>query len=101
MQFYTTSNPDVLFDPIAGVGLQAGSKLHAEALAHVASGEAEIVPFPAPSVAAQRRAEYLASGLAWDAWHEAVIEFLGTLPNPTPKFAALWAKRDAVRRRVG
>lgn len=87
--YFTTKQPGVLHDPLEGFSFEEGSPAHERVLAEVAAGAAEIVdgPVVVPTVQAVTK----------DEWLEAVIEFLGTLPNHTPKFAALWAQRESSR----
>jgi hypothetical protein len=99
-QYYRTAQPGVIFDPVEGFGFEEGSPAHARYLAEVKAGEAELVDRPKASKGHRRRQAYQQDGLTADAWLEAVVEFLGTLEPKPPKFAALWAKREAVRSRV-
>lgn len=95
--YYTTSQPNCIYDPEANYCFLFGGERHQQMLVEVGTGTAQLLPWPEPTYADKRRLAYGESGLTSLGWLEAIVEFLGALPNPPAKFAELWAKREAIR----
>ncbi len=76
------------------------SPLYTAMTAEVNAGTSQVLPAPAPTYKEIRLSRYLDAGLTPDGWLEAVVEFLGTLPNQTTKFAQQWAIRQQIRAAV-
>lgn len=90
--YRATRDPSVVFDKQRGVSLPL-EKIQDD----VAEGRAVVFPFVPPTVKEQRKARYAQEGLNAEDWLEAIIEFLGELPNPPEKFRKLWEKREKIR----
>lgn len=90
----------VFFDTARKVGFLADSPLHTAMQAEVAAGTAQVITAPSPTYRDIRAARYRSAGLTESGWLEAIVEFLGTLPNPPAKFAELWAVREQIRSEV-
>lgn len=97
--YLRTSQAGIFFDPDKGWSFPESSVLGRRMRQEEAAGLAVINDWPVKTDADKRREAYNVAGLGFDAWSESIIEFLGTLPNKPPKFAAMWAKREQIRER--
>jgi hypothetical protein len=90
---------DVFFDPESNMGFTAGSPRHAAMLAEIKAGRARLVA-DGDDYLESRRTAYTQSGLNVDGWLEAIVEQIGNSGAVlSPKFAALWSKREQIRDR--